>query len=219
MTLPGFLLSLCLGALSAALALRMFRFWPRSGLAIYAIVVAAGLLAIPLVASVALGSAALVDLSRSTMRTLYPASSFICGGALSLAAVGAVPALRAFGVPDGYAAGRALSLHTAGWFIAFDIGKIAHDAEMRQFFETSHLPIWSMYVVLVAEISGSIGLCTSRWRTASALMLSLIMLGAIGTHLRNGDPPGDAVDAVRMLLLLLSVYVFVRHGGRATKAS
>lgn len=215
MTLAGFLLWLGLGALTVALATGFVRVGRWGRLVVFCIVVATGLLTIPLVTVAALGSAWLVDLSRPAMSALYPASSFICGGALWLAAAAAIPTLRAFAVRNAHAAGLALSLHTAGWFIAFDIGKIAHDAEMRQFFASSQLPIWSMYVVLVAEISGSIGLCISRWRGASALMLALIMLGALGTHLRNGDPPGDSLDALRMLLLLIGIFAFTRRRSRA----
>lgn len=46
-------------------------------------------------------------------------------------------------------------------------------------------------------------------------MLALIMLGAVGTHLHNGDPPGDSVDALRMLLLLIAFSVFTRRRSRA----
>ena len=216
MTPFGFLLCIGLGALTVALAAPALRLGRWGALAIYAVVVAAGALTIPLVTAINFGPAGLAAVSRSAMGLLYPASAIICGGALWLMLRRHVSSMASSAESQhpGLVA-EALSLHIASWFIAFDIGKIAHDAEMRQFFAASHLPLWSMYLVLAVEITGSIGLCVSKSRIASALVLSLIMIGAIGTHVRNGDPLSDSMDAVRILLLLLCVCGYMWRGWRA----
>ena len=96
------------------------------------IVVVAGALTIPLVTISNFASGELVVASRAAMAALYPVSMLICGGALLLMISGSAPRFAA----------PALALHTASWFIAFDIGKLGHDAEMRRFFEASQLPVW-----------------------------------------------------------------------------
>jgi uncharacterized membrane protein YphA (DoxX/SURF4 family) len=108
------------------------------------------------------------------------------------------------------------------WYVAlafagFEIGKAAHDAEMRQFFLGSGYPVVFMYVVMAVEIVGALGLLVARLRIAAAVLLILVMLGAIATHARNGDPFSDSLDAVRMLLLVASIAVLgVYQCGRRT---
>ena len=58
-----------------------------------------------------------------------------------------------------------------------------------------------MYAVMAFETMGAIALLVPRLRTAAAMVLALIMLGAIATHARNGDPFADSLDALRMLLV------------------
>lgn len=216
MTPSFFLLCLGLGALAAALAGMPSRPHRTGTLAICAMVVLAGVLTIPLVIGSSLGSEQWAAATRAAMRWLYPASTFICGGAIWLALRSGSLTTDANALQNRRLIATALCLHIAAWFITFDIGKIAHDAEMRQFFAASHLPLWSMYLVLAAEILGSIALCTTRWRTAACCWLAVVMIGAIGTHLCNGDPLSDSIDAVRMLVLLGCAYVLVWRGRRAT---
>jgi hypothetical protein len=74
-----------------------------------------------------------------------------------------------------------------------------------------------MYAVMAAEILGALGLLFARTRLAAAGGLALLMLGAIGTHLRNGDPFADALDALRMLLVLISIAVLTIAAARLRK--
>lgn len=99
----------------------------------------------------------------------------------------------------------AASLYVATSFLGFEVGKAAHDAEMRQFFASSGLPIWFMYAVMAVESAAAIGLLMARTRAPSAATLLVIMLGAVGTHLRNGDAIQDSHDALRMLVLLATI--------------
>lgn len=122
----------------------------------------------------------------------------------------------------GFVASRELSTGLA-WFVAFaffgfEVGKAAHDAQMRQFFTASGYPVAFMYVVMALEIVGAFGLLIARSRFASALMLGLVMLGAMATHARNDDPFSDSLDALRMLLVVASIAVLHRFRGRPSTA-
>jgi hypothetical protein len=98
-----------------------------------------------------------------------------------------------------------LSTYVALSFFGFEIGKALHDAEMRQFFLTSGFSVGFMYTVMALETIGALGLLTRRLRALSALLLVLVMAGAIATHARNGDPFSDSLDALRMLLVLACI--------------
>lgn len=100
----------------------------------------------------------------------------------------------------------ALCVSVALSFAAVEIGKVAHDAEMRQFFESSGLPVFAHYVVMGAELAGAaVLLLLPRWRLAAALGLSVIMLGGILTHANNGDPFTDSLEAVHLFILLVAI--------------
>lgn len=98
-----------------------------------------------------------------------------------------------------------LAIYVACAFFGFEIGKAAHDAEMRQFFVGSGYPIWFMYAVMAAEVAGALVLLAQRTRFFAACWLGAVMAGAIVTHVRNGDPFSDSLDAVRMLILVVCI--------------
>jgi len=106
-------------------------------------------------------------------------------------------------VPTGLAISVALS------FIATEIGKLAHDADMRTFFTQSGLPVWLMYAVMGAETIGAVGLAIPRTRLPAATGLTLIMVTAIGTHARNGDPLSDSLEAIHLLVTLVCLALIV----------
>jgi len=101
--------------------------------------------------------------------------------------------------------GNGLARYAALTFLAFEVGKLAHDDQMREFFLASGYTVAFMYAVMAAEIAGALGVLHARTRLAAAGGLAMLMLGAIGTHLRNGDPFADSLDALRMLLIALSI--------------
>ncbi|HJR73903.1 MAG TPA: DoxX family protein [Luteimonas sp.] len=169
------------------------------------------------VAAVSLGGDATASAVRPALRLLRLADWPLTGIAIVLAGIAAVgrhgtdapsPA-SAFAFRPETVAG--LSVYVALGFFAFEIGKAAHDAEMRQFFLSSGLPVWFMYAVMAAEIAGAVGLMFERSRPYAALWLAAIMVGAIGTHVRNGDPFSDSLDALRMLLVTLSIFALYRR--------
>ena len=100
---------------------------------------------------------------------------------------------------------KALCLSASFFLFAAEIGKSAHDAEMRQFFWQSGYPIWFMYFLSSAETLGAIGLLVAKTRVPAAVGLTVIMLGAIYTHYHNGDPFSDSLDAAHLLILLACI--------------
>ena len=105
---------------------------------------------------------------------------------------------------------RGLCLSVAISFICTEIGKVAHDADMRQFFVQSGYPAWFLYFIIVAETAGAVGLLVPKTILPAALGLSLIMTGAIRTHLHNHDPFSDSLEALHLLMLLTCI-VLIRQ--------
>ena len=102
---------------------------------------------------------------------------------------------------------KGISLSVSISFLCTEIGKLGHDAEMRQFFLQSGYPVWFLYLTMLAETLGAVGLLVSRLAVLAALGLSGIMIGAIGTHLHNRDAFSDSLEAVHLLVLLGCILV------------
>jgi hypothetical protein len=114
-------------------------------------------------------------------------------------------ALRAF-LTSAYVV-RGLCFSVSISFFCTEIGKLAHDAEMRQFFLQSGYAVWFMYFIMAAETAGAIGLFVPRMRLPAALGLIAVMAGAIATHARNHDPFSDSLEALHLLILLGCIVV------------
>jgi len=142
----------------------------------------------------------------------------------AVAAAGLV-LLNRFGVRFGNEAARifvssplvlkGLCLSAAIAFLSTEIGKLAHDAEMRQFFLDSGYPVWFLYFVIAAETLGSFALLAARLVFPAAAGLSILMLGAIHTHYRNGDPFSDSLEAFHLLIILACIVVIKLFGQKA----
>jgi uncharacterized membrane protein YphA (DoxX/SURF4 family) len=100
---------------------------------------------------------------------------------------------------------RGLCVSTALAFLATEVGKLAHDAEMRSFFAASGYPVWFLYVVIAFETLCSVGLLEPRVRLVAACGLAMDMVGAIVTHARNGDPVSDSFEAIHLLVTLIAI--------------
>lgn len=159
---------------------------------------------------------------RHMLAALGPIHPGIAGAGVGMAMAGALALARnrahpRSGLPLSPKVGHGLACYAALSFLAFEVGKLAHDDQMRQFFTASGYSIAFMYVVMAAELLGAIGLLSTRTRLAAACGVSALMAGAIGTHLRNGDPFADSLDALRMLLVLMSLAVLSTMSGRLRK--
>ena len=112
---------------------------------------------------------------------------------------------------------RGLCLSVSMSFICTEIGKIAHGADMRQFFIQSGYAVWFLYFIIAAETFGAIGLLFSRTLLAAGCGLAVIMAGAIATHLHNRDPFSDSLEALHLLVLLACI-VLIRLLGKRSPA-
>jgi uncharacterized membrane protein YphA (DoxX/SURF4 family) len=102
-------------------------------------------------------------------------------------------------------------------FLGTEIGKLAHDSDMRQFFLQSGYPVWFLYFIIIAESAAAVGLLIPRFKVFAALGLSTIMVGAIGTHLHNGDPFSDSLEALHLLILLVCILLILRFLGTSRR--
>jgi uncharacterized membrane protein len=102
-----------------------------------------------------------------------------------------------------------------GWILAVILAlaflgaggtKLSAQAEMVQNFEKWGLPTMAMYLIGVAEILGAIGMLIPKTRFLAVLGLMGLMLGAIGTHILNGE----AFIPPLVLLILLGALAWIR---------
>lgn len=103
-----------------------------------------------------------------------------------------------------------LSVLLALAFAGAGLSKLAGPAAAGEAFTHFGYPAWLALFIGTCETAGAVGLIVSRLRLLAALGLSIIMLGAIGSHLLN-DPPANALPALVLLALLTSVIVLIRR--------
>ena len=65
-------------------------------------------------------------------------------------------------------------------------------------FERWGYPVWFMYLTGIAEVSGGVALAANILRRYAAPSLSLLMIGAIATHVRHSEWP--------MLMIALVIF-------------
>jgi hypothetical protein len=109
----------------------------------------------------------------------------------------------------------------ASFFFMVTIGKSKAPKEMEAFFVQSGYPASFNYVVMVIECLFSVGLLLHpklRSGLASSLVLLLVMIGAVITHLRNGDPISDSYDALMQLLILVLIITILITEKRLRKS-
>lgn len=77
---------------------------------------------------------------------------------------------------------------------------------------------WFLLFIGAAELAGAIGLLIPKLRFLAAAGLSIIMTGAVVTHLRSGDDIGHTAPAAVALLLLLWLAWSTRPAGLLKRA-
>jgi putative oxidoreductase len=66
-------------------------------------------------------------------------------------------------------------------------------------------PMWFMVTVGAAQLAGAVMLWTRGRVAQGALLLAVLMVGAVGSHIRTGDPLLMPVPAFVLLVLLLGL--------------
>ena len=76
-------------------------------------------------------------------------------------------------------------------FVSVGISKLEGASAMRWTERFGHwgYPANFQYVVGVAEILGGLGMLIPQWRRAASLTLGALMIGALCTHVVNGEFP------------------------------
>lgn len=100
---------------------------------------------------------------------------------------------------------KGLCLSVSFSFFDTEVGKLANDGVMREFFLQSGYALWFMYSIMTFETLGALALFVSRTIVPAASGLAAIMLGAILTHVRNRDPFSDSLEALHLLIILVCI--------------
>jgi putative oxidoreductase len=111
-------------------------------------------------------------------------------------------------LPAASSKGRLITLWTLSGLVALSFiaaagGKLAGAANMVELFDKVGLGQWFRYFTGILEIVGAIGLLVSRYAFYAAVLLAVVMVGAIFAHVAvlGGSPAPAAV------LLVLSVAI------------
>lgn len=90
-------------------------------------------------------------------------------------------------------------------FLAGAVMKLAAtDFEVQGFARFGYAP-WFMYAIGVAQLVGAVLLWVKGFTGAAASFLAAIMVGAVASHLRAGDPLSEAAPAIVILCALLGL--------------
>lgn len=112
---------------------------------------------------------------------------------------------------------RGLSIQIGITFVAFSIGKYLNMPDMKHFFLSSGYSVSFLYFIIVLEgVTGMVLLFNLKFypKIITLAILSAIIIGAIVTHARNGDPISDSVDALLLgakIVLLVTVYILYKR--------
>lgn len=81
---------------------------------------------------------------------------------------------------------------------------------MKEEFAEYGLPAWFMGIIGTIKVLLSIALLISIWipeaENIAALGLAILMLGALGMHLKIGDPFKKSIPAITFLILSLAIF-------------
>lgn len=80
-----------------------------------------------------------------------------------------------------------LSVMLAGGFAFMASGKLMGSEMSAAGFERWGYPLWFMYVVGLMEVTGAVLLLVPRLASYGALLLGVVMLGAVATHISAAE--------------------------------
>jgi putative oxidoreductase len=116
-------------------------------------------------------------------------------------------------LPASYGKGRIITLSmlsglVALAFIAAGGGKLAGTAVMIGLFDKVGLGQWFRYLTGLLEVAGGIGLLIPRYAFYAAVLLALVMVGAVIAHVTVlGGSPAPAL----VLLVLTGIIGYLRR--------
>ena len=100
-----------------------------------------------------------------------------------------------------------LKIIVAAGFLLAGVAKLLGAKPIAEQFEEFGLSSWMMRAVGVLEVAGAVGLFTEPLAFWAALGLVLLMIGAVGNHLKVKHPISKSVPAG--VLLILSILLIV----------
>lgn len=84
-------------------------------------------------------------------------------------------------------------------------------SSLKNEFKAYGLPLWSFYVIGFIKISAALLLLLGLWKPflvfPAALVVSFLMVGAIGMHIKVKDPLKKMIPALIMLLLSIAICI------------
>jgi putative oxidoreductase len=98
---------------------------------------------------------------------------------------------------------------TALFLVAAGMKLAAVPFETAGFARFGYAP-WFMTVIGLAQLLGAVLLWVPGWTGLAALGLGAMMVGAVGSHLRAGDPVAMAAPALVLVVVLFAI-AFVRR--------
>lgn len=110
-----------------------------------------------------------------------------------------------------------VSILLAAVFVKASSGKLVSHPNVLAMFKHYGYPDNFHLVVGIMELAGAAALLIPRVAAYGAALLTLVMIGACGTHLINGEMSRAAFTAV--LLLLLGVIAYRRYRRAASASS
>jgi len=102
-----------------------------------------------------------------------------------------------------------LRILLALFFVAMAARNLSGDERMAADFERWGYPGWFRIAVALAQVAGALLLVTAATAPFGAALLSVVLAGAVYTHLRH-DPPLSAVSALAFLVPVVAILVIYR---------
>ena len=85
---------------------------------------------------------------------------------------------------------------------------------MREEFELYGLPTWSIYVIGTMKVGAALCLLAGLWLPMlvlpSAILICILMIGALAMHLKVGDSALKSLPALSILVLSIGIAVLGR---------
>lgn len=91
----------------------------------------------------------------------------------------------------------------------------SNSSSLKNEFMSYGLPLWSFYVIGFIKISAAFLLVLGLWMPVlvlpSALVISLVMLGAVCMHIKVRDPLKKCLPALMMLIFSIGICMETLH--------